>query len=620
MFSRQNNMAARDGGLPRSGSAAATAFAASDSECRTGRAAERHPVGGSVMPHADLLAALLPPRSYDAAGPHVAASLMMEGRELDRVQADAAQAVGGLRPFTWQQWIEDYERVYGLPGPCAKAGQLRQERFALLAVALQERGGISLAWLKRYAALAGYEVDIIEYRPFRAGAQPRRGRPDQRGLDLRLPRGGRRGNAARLPGRTVRCGRGPADVGRLSSGMHHQLAQARAYRGPCGLQGGVMHRIDTATATPDNRFTEGDPTIPVAATVVSADWLNAVQEELAAVITGAGLELDKADNAQLRQAISQAITAAKPGLATTTAPGLVQIGGGLAVTPAGAAFRTAGQRLAGGHRPAGGHPVRLHDAGPHLQCRQDGHREPACRRQCARGRHHRLFRDIWRRGQPLPPSPPDGAEPDTSWCLCDGTTTNGLPVPDLRGRMIMGASDAYAAGSTGGSATHAHVFSGTVGATTLSEGAAGGAYPLRQQPPCADGRGKYRYGANNQLIKQCGHTGNACGRFSAPHPQPVRRIRAGLDAPAILRPGLHHARRLRGKTKETAMWFELTPHGMREISEDEILARADQIKARREMDGPALYPWQIPGTGHYIPSPHNHTYGGCHVCCYRCPR
>ena len=68
------------------------------------------------------------------------------------------------------------------------------------------------------------------------------------------------------------------------------------------------------------------------------------------------------------------------------------------------------------------------------------------------------------------------------------------------------------------------------------------------------------------------------------------------------------------------MWFEMTPHGMREIADDEILARADQSKARREMDGPALYPWQIPGTGHYIPSPHNHTYGGCHAHCYRCPR
>ena len=52
-----------------------------------------------------------------------------------------------------------------------------------------------------------------------------------------------------------------------------------------------MHRIDTSTATPDHKFTEGDPTIPVAATTVSAPWLNAVQEELVAVITGAGLEL-----------------------------------------------------------------------------------------------------------------------------------------------------------------------------------------------------------------------------------------------------------------------------------------------------------------------------------------
>ena len=65
-----------------------------------------------------------------------------------------------------------------------------------------------------------------------------------------------------------------------------------------------MHRIDTSTATPDHKFTEGDPTVPVAATTVSAEWLNAVQEELVAVITGAGLELEKSDNSQLWQAIS----------------------------------------------------------------------------------------------------------------------------------------------------------------------------------------------------------------------------------------------------------------------------------------------------------------------------
>ena len=96
-----------------------------------------------------------------------------------------------------------------------------------------------------------------------------------------------------------------------------------------------MHRIDTATATPDHKFTEGDPAVPVAATTVSAEWLNAVQEELVAVITGAGLELKKSDNGQLWQAISQLITNAKPGLATKANPGLVQVGGGLDVTAKG---------------------------------------------------------------------------------------------------------------------------------------------------------------------------------------------------------------------------------------------------------------------------------------------
>ena len=66
------------------------------------------------------------------------------------------------------------------------------------------------------------------------------------------------------------------------------------------------------------------------------------------------------------------------------------------------------------------------------------------------------------------PIPLGSSEPLLSFCLCDGTTTNGLPVPDLRGRMILGASDEHEAGSTGGSKTHTHSISGTVGATTLS--------------------------------------------------------------------------------------------------------------------------------------------------------
>ena len=66
------------------------------------------------------------------------------------------------------------------------------------------------------------------------------------------------------------------------------------------------------------------------------------------------------------------------------------------------------------------------------------------------------------------PIPLNGSAPLTNWCLCDGTTTNGLPVPDLRGLFIRGASDSEPAGSTGGSETHSHGLSGTVGETTLS--------------------------------------------------------------------------------------------------------------------------------------------------------
>ena len=67
------------------------------------------------------------------------------------------------------------------------------------------------------------------------------------------------------------------------------------------------------------------------------------------------------------------------------------------------------------------------------------------------------------------PIPLGSSEPDTSWVLCDGGSDGkGGTVPNLLGRMILGASDAHPAGSTGGSETHSHSLSGTVGATTLT--------------------------------------------------------------------------------------------------------------------------------------------------------
>lgn len=56
-----------------------------------------------------------------------------------------------------------------------------------------------------------------------------------------------------------------------------------------------------------------------------------------------------------------------------------------------------------------------------------------------------------------------------NWIKCDGGTDGkGGTVPNLQGRVILGASEEHEAGSTGGSEEHSHSLSGTTQATTLT--------------------------------------------------------------------------------------------------------------------------------------------------------
>lgn len=77
-----------------------------------------------------------------------------------------------------------------------------------------------------------------------------------------------------------------------------------------------MHRIDSATASPDENgtgksgWTEGNPLTATPPTGGASAWFNSVQEELAGVIEGAGVALAKADNGQLDEAIGLKIDAA----------------------------------------------------------------------------------------------------------------------------------------------------------------------------------------------------------------------------------------------------------------------------------------------------------------------
>lgn len=60
---------------------------------------------------------------------------------------------------------------------------------------------------------------------------------------------------------------------------------------------------------------------------------------------------------------------------------------------------------------------------------------------------------------------------DANWLICDGGSDGeGGKVPDLSGKFIMGGGNAsYPVGTSGGTRSHSHSISGTVGYTSLSE-------------------------------------------------------------------------------------------------------------------------------------------------------
>lgn len=102
-----------------------------------------------------------------------------------------------------------------------------------------------------------------------------------------------------------------------------------------------MHRIDHSTnnaslPAPDaagtpGYFKKGDPGLGVPATVVTQDWANSMQEELAYVILQAGLVLSKTDNTQLRQAIQSMIQSANSAVIITGATFEASVANGEAV-------------------------------------------------------------------------------------------------------------------------------------------------------------------------------------------------------------------------------------------------------------------------------------------------
>lgn len=81
----------------------------------------------------------------------------------------------------------------------------------------------------------------------------------------------------------------------------------------------------TTTANAAKEFSQGQPGTGISATIITVEWLNALQRELVAVLTGAGLAVTPADDSQLYKAIQALMTAgttwAKLGGKPTTVAG-----------------------------------------------------------------------------------------------------------------------------------------------------------------------------------------------------------------------------------------------------------------------------------------------------------
>ena len=179
---------------------------------------------------------------------------------------------------------------------------------------------------------------------------------------------------------------------------------------------------------PDAKYVTGQPG-KVRGSAVPAEAVEHPQREIVEVIRQAGLEPSGDDLGQLWKALQQLFTE-KVAVATKEKAGIVKPGSGLSVKKDGTLDVTVSAAIPGTIVAFAG------------TFGGEGNRHPI---------------------------PLGGSEPDTGWVLCDGGSDGkGGTVPDLRGRMIMGVSDAYKAGSTGGSANHSHSLSGTVGDTTLS--------------------------------------------------------------------------------------------------------------------------------------------------------
>lgn len=88
--------------------------------------------------------------------------------ELARLDGRAHDLVEEADPRTAVELVADWERLLGLPDPCAGQAVTLQERRERVVQKLTTLGGQSRAYFIAVAAALGFAITIEEFRPFRA--------------------------------------------------------------------------------------------------------------------------------------------------------------------------------------------------------------------------------------------------------------------------------------------------------------------------------------------------------------------------------------------------------------------------------------------------------------------
>lgn len=117
------------------------------------------------MNYKNLLFSLLPPASYNRAGPNLTIELTAESKQLDDLERSSTSVSNAITPWLAADLIVDWERVLEIQSTVNESYTQRVERVLLK---LSETGGLSINYFINLAKKIGYAIEILELEPFYA--------------------------------------------------------------------------------------------------------------------------------------------------------------------------------------------------------------------------------------------------------------------------------------------------------------------------------------------------------------------------------------------------------------------------------------------------------------------